>query len=85
MSSSTFDRWWGGDPRTDATGVLERAGVRYLNPHQTRHTYGHRLREHYTLEERKLLMGHDKISTTDHYYGTLTIEDVAAKMAVVGW
>lgn len=83
IANSTFDRWWRGDPPRRIEGVLERAGIRYLNPHQTRHTYGHRLREKgFTLEERKLLMGHDKIATTDYYYGTLTVEDVAARMAV---
>lgn len=75
IGNSTFDRWY--------RNAIERAGVRMLNPHQTRHTYGHLLRSKYDLEERKLLMGHDKIETTDRYYGHLTIEDVAAKMAAL--
>jgi site-specific recombinase XerC len=74
MGDSTFDRWY--------RRCLEDAGItRYLNPHQTRHTFGHRLREaDFSLEERKVLMGHEKIATTDYYYGTLTIEDVALKV-----
>jgi integrase len=67
MGDSTFDRWY--------RRCLDDAGItRYLNPHQTRHTFGHRLREaDFSLEERKVLMGHEKIATTDYYYGTLTI------------
>jgi integrase len=57
------------------------AGVRYLSPHTTRHTYGHILRElGFHLEERQLLMRHDSSRTTQKYYGTLTVEDVATKM-----
>lgn len=81
IASSTFDRWWG----YPEVGVLARANVRYLNVHQSRHTYGHRLRElGYDLEERKVLMGHESIATTEAYYGRVTIEDVAAKVTEVG-
>ena len=74
ISTTGFERWY----RT----CLENAGVPYLNPHQTRHTYGHRMRElGLTLEERQLLMGHESIRTTQHYYGTLTIEDVSRRLA----
>jgi integrase len=77
MGDTTFDTWW--------KRCIGAAGVRYLNPHQTRHTYGHRLRERgYDLEERQLLMGHESINTTQLYYGHLTIEDVAAKMSELG-
>lgn len=74
IGDSTFDRWY--------RGCIEQAGVRELNPHQTRHTYGHRLRElGFDLEERQLLMGHESVATTQRYYGRLTIEDVAQKVA----
>lgn len=74
ISDTTFERWY--------SRGIEDAGVRYLNPHQTRHTYGHRLRERgFELEERRLLMGHESILTTDRYYGTVTVDDVAAKIA----
>jgi len=76
VGDTTFDRWW--------KRVLEDAGVRYLNIHQTRHTYGQRLREHgIDLELRKELMGHESIKTTDHYYGRVTIEDAADALAKV--
>jgi integrase len=74
IGDTTFERWY-------KLGI-EAAGVRYLNPHQTRHTYGHRLREQgFDLEERQLLMGHEDVATTQRYYGHLTIEDVARKVA----
>lgn len=74
ISNSQFDRWW--------HDAVELAGVRYLNPHQTRHTYGHWLREqHLDLEERQKAMGHERSSTTERYYGRVTEEDVAQKIA----
>lgn len=74
IGSSTFDRWY--------RRCVDSADVRYLNPHQTRHTFGHVLRElGFDLEERQLLMGHEAVTTTQRYYGTLTVEDVAKKMA----
>lgn len=74
IGDTTFERWY--------RKGIEAAGVRYLNPHQTRHTYGHRLREMgFDLEERKVLMGHESIRTTEHFYGRVTVEDVAAKIA----
>lgn len=77
IGDSTIDRW-----HRDA---CERASVRVLNMHQTRHTYGHGLRElGFDLEERQLLMGHEHVTTTQRYYGHLTIEDVARKMEEVG-
>jgi integrase/recombinase XerD len=77
IADSTFERWY--------RAGIEQAGVRYLNPHQTRHTYGHRLREKgFDLEERQLLMGHEDVQTTQRYYGHLTIEDVARKVALLG-
>jgi integrase/recombinase XerD len=76
MADSTFDRWY-----HRCVGL---AGVRYLNPHQTRHTFGHRLRDQgFDLEERALLMGHESTTTTNRYYGHLTIEDVAVKVAAL--
>jgi integrase len=73
VGDSTFERWY--------RRCIEQAGVRYLNPHQTRHTFGHRLREQgFDLEERALLMGHESTETTNRYYSHLTIEDVALKV-----
>ncbi len=74
IGDTTFERWY--------RRCIDAAEVRYLNPHQTRHTFGHRMREAgFTLEERQLLMGHESPTTTVRYYGTLTIEDVAVKVA----
>lgn len=76
IGDTTFERWY--------TRALTDAGVRYLNPHQTRHTYGHRLRElGFDIEERQVAMGHESIRTTQHYYGRVTVEDVATKIAGV--
>jgi integrase len=76
IGDTTFEGWY-------KRGIRD-AGVRYLNPHQTRHTYGHRLRElGFDLEERQLLMGHEDVATTQKYYGHLTIEDVARKVAAL--
>jgi integrase/recombinase XerD len=73
IGDSTFANWY--------SRRLKQAGVRYLSPHTTRHTYGHILRElGFDLEERQLLMGHESVRTTQKYYGHLTVEDVAAKM-----
>jgi integrase/recombinase XerD len=73
IGDTTFENWY--------KRAIALAGVRYLNPHQTRHTYGHLLREqNFDLEERALLMGHESSETTQRYYGTLTIEDVAKKV-----
>ena len=73
IGDTTFERWY--------RRSLDAANVRYLNPHQTRHTYGHWLREQgFDLEERKILMGHESIRTTEHYYGRVTVEDVATKI-----
>jgi integrase/recombinase XerD len=76
IGDTTFEHWY-------KRGIAA-AGVRYLNPHQTRHTFGHRLRElGFDLEERALLMGHEDSRTTQKYYGHLTIEDVARKVAAL--
>lgn len=76
IGDTTFERWY--------ARALSEVGVRYLNPHQTRHTYGHRLRElGFDIEERQVAMGHESIRTTQHYYGRVTVEDVATKIAGV--
>jgi integrase len=74
IGNTTFHRWY--------QHGIETAGVRYLNPHQTRHTYGWWLRgEGFDIEERQLLMGHESINTTQRYYGHLSVDDLAEKMA----
>jgi integrase len=76
VSDSTFDRWY-------HAGIAA-AGVRYLNPHQTRHTYGHWLRDQgLDLEERQRSMGHESSATTEKYYGRVTDLEVAQKVAAL--
>jgi integrase/recombinase XerC len=71
IGGTTFNRWW--------TRVLADAGVRYLNIHQTRHTYARRLRDKgVALETRRILLGHESIKTTEDQYGRETVEDAAA-------
>lgn len=73
IGNTTFSRWY--------TNQLERARVRYLKPHTTRHTYHDLMRKHKVpIEYRQLLMGHEKITTTAEY-GHISIDDVIAKLA----
>jgi integrase len=74
IGSTTFDNWY--------RRCIQQAGVRYLKPHQTRHTYGYWLRDQgeFTLQERALLMGHEDIRMTQRY-DRLTIDDIAKKLA----
>lgn len=75
MPDTSFERWY--------KAGIEQAGVRYLNPHQTRHTYGYWLRsQDFTLDERQLLMGHEDVRMTQRY-DRLTVEDIAEKMAAL--
>jgi integrase len=76
IGRSTFARWY--------RAGIEAADVRYLNPHQTRHTFGWWLRtQGLALDDRKLQMGHEDIRTTDKYYGHGRIEDLAEVMAAL--
>lgn len=71
VSDSHFSRWY--------EEALSKAGVPYLNPHQTRHTYNWLLRNRGVgLEERAFLMGHSDPATTTRDYGRMTADDVAA-------
>jgi integrase len=76
IGSTTFQNWY-------ARGI-EAAGVRYLNPHQCRHTYGYWLRDQgdLSLQERALLMGHDDIRMTQRY-DRLTVDDLIDKLAAL--
>ena len=63
---------------------LAQAGVRYLNPHQTRHTYHQWLRDNgLGLEERQELMRHESPDTTVRQYGRSNFEEIAAKVAAL--
>jgi len=74
IGGTTFEQWY--------TRGIEAAGVRYLNPHQTRHTYGWWLRaQGWDIEERQFQMGHESIRTTQKYYGRMDISDLDGKAA----
>lgn len=74
IGDTTYSHWY--------TRCLTEAGVRYLNPHTTRHTYHELMRSAgLTLEERQVLMGHASIRTTADIYGHISIDDVAEKLA----
>jgi len=77
IGDSTFDQWY---KRT-----LKLAGVRYLSPHKTRHTYGRWLQRsgRFDLEERSILMRHENVQTTKKYYPTVNVDSLAEKFALL--
>jgi integrase len=76
LGAGSFDRWW--------RRSLAAAGVRYRNPHTTRHTFATRwLRRGGRLETLARAMGHESIRTTFDLYGHLDTSDVAADMALM--
>jgi integrase len=73
IGDGSFDRWW--------RRCLAGAGVRYRNPHMTRHTFATRwLRRGGRLETLSVAMGHRSIKTTYDLYGHLDTRDVAADL-----
>jgi integrase/recombinase XerD len=76
LGAGSFDPWW--------RRSLAAAGVRYRNPHKTRHTFATRwLRRGGRLETLSRAMGHESIRTTFDLYGHLDTSDVAADMALM--
>jgi integrase len=74
IGDTTYSTWY--------TRRLELAGVRYLSPHTTRHTYHELMRRAgLSLEERQVLMGHASIRTTADIYGHVDFDAVADKLA----
>ncbi len=74
VGEGSYHRWW--------SKALERAGVRYMKPHTTRHTYATRWRRRgLDVDEIQLLLGHESIRTTSDLYVHTDIRDVAARMA----
>jgi integrase/recombinase XerD len=76
IGEGTFQRWW--------KRCLDLAGVRYRNPHVTRHTFATRyLQAGGRLERLTVAMGHASIRTTNDQYAHLTTADIAADLALV--
>lgn len=74
IGDTTFSRWY--------QDCIDTAGVTYLSPHTTRHTYHELMRlAGLSLEERQLLMGHASIRTTADIYGHLDFDAVADKLS----
>lgn len=76
IGDGSFDRWW--------RRCLAAAGVRYRNPHLTRHTFAtHYLRNRGRLETLQIVLGHESIQTTSDLYGHLDMRDVAVDLGLV--
>lgn len=76
IGDGSFTRWW--------SRVLADAGVRYRNPHMTRHTFATTwLRKGGRLETLSMVMGHESIATTKDEYGHLDTSDVFRDLAIM--
>jgi len=72
----TFHRWW--------VRCIEEAGVRYRNPHMTRHTFATNwLRNRGRLDTLQLILGHASLNTTSDLYGHLDMTDVELDMRLI--
>jgi integrase len=77
IGEGSFHRWY--------QRCVEAAGVRYLNPHSTRHTYATRLRRlGLDLDDLQILLGHASVKTTSDLYVHTTVDDVARKLEAIG-
>jgi integrase len=76
VGEGTFARWY--------TDCLDRAGVRYRNPHTTRHTFATNwLRQGGRLETLSMILGHASIRTTFDEYAHLDTRDVLADLQLI--
>lgn len=76
MGDTSFTTWY--------SRSIEQAGVRYRNPHTTRHTYATRwLRSGGRLETLSRALGHASIRTTADLYAHLDITDLERDLALV--
>lgn len=72
LPTTSYQLWW--------RRGIEAAGVRYLKPHTTRHTYARHLREiGVPLEDIQFVLGHEKIETT-LVYAKSTADAVGARI-----
>lgn len=76
MGETSFITWY--------SRCIDQAGVRYRNPHTTRHTMATRwLRAGGRLETLSRAMGHASIRTTADLYAHLDVTDVARDLTLV--
>lgn len=76
LTSSPWHYWY--------QAAVEAAGVRYRNPHTTRHTFATRwLRRGGRLETLSRVMGHTSITTTADLYAHLDLTDVVRDLHIV--
>lgn len=76
MGDTSFQVWYG--------DCLERADVRYRNPHVTRHSFATRwLRKGGRLETLSRAMGHASIKTTADLYAHLDLRDLEHDLALI--
>jgi integrase len=76
IGDGSFDRWW--------RRCIEETGVRYRNPHTTRHTFATRwLRRGGRITTLSMVMGHASIATTADLYSHLDTRDMAADLALI--
>lgn len=73
---STFHIWW--------TRCVSDAGVRYLKPHTTRHTFSTRLRRRgVSIDDLSVILGHESVDTTYNTYVHVEPDEVAARLAAL--
>jgi integrase len=77
IGNGSFSLWW--------INSLDTAGVRYRNPHMTRHTMANRWlsNKRGRLDTLQLILGHESIQTTSDLYGHLDMRDVALDMGLI--
>jgi integrase len=76
IGDTTFSSWY--------ERQLKRAGVRYLNPHTTRHTFATRwLRRGGSLHTLSRALGHASIRTTADLYAHLDLRDLRRDLALI--
>jgi len=76
IGEGSFHRWW--------VRCVAQTGLRYRNPHLTRHTFALRyLRAGGRLETLQLVLGHESIRTTADHYSHLDMRDVAVDMGLI--
>lgn len=76
MGDTSFRSWW--------ERSIETSGVRYRNPHTTRHTFATRwLRRGGRLETLSRAMGHSSIKVTADLYAHLNTTDLAVDLRLI--